>query len=66
MEEIAQRFKEEFSELLSSYKEHLSNTRIISILQSVTRKQIGFKDNPGLIENRGETKFKKMMSGEFK
>lgn len=46
MQEIANRFKEEYTELLSRYKEHLSNAQIMSILQSVTRKQIGIKDNP--------------------
>lgn len=46
MEEIAKRFKEEYTELLLRYKEHLSNAQIMSILQSVTKKQIGFKDNP--------------------
>ena len=46
MQEIANRFKEEYTELLSRYKEHLSNAQIMSILQSVTKKQIGFKDNP--------------------
>lgn len=45
MEEIANQFKEEYTELLSRYKERLSNAQIMSILQSVTRKQIGFKDN---------------------
>lgn len=46
MQEIANRFKEEYTELLSRYKEHLTNAQIMSILQSVTRKQIGIKDNP--------------------
>ena len=46
MEEIANQFKEEYTELLSRYKEHLTNAQIMSILQSVTRKQIGIKDNP--------------------
>ena len=46
MQEIAQRFKEEYTELLSRYKEHLSNAQIMSILQSVTRKQISIRDNP--------------------
>ena len=46
MDEIANRFKEEYTELLSRYKEHLTNAQIMSILQSVTRKQIGIKDNP--------------------
>lgn len=46
MEEIATRFQEEYTELLSRYKEHLSNAQIMSILQSVTKQQIGFKDNP--------------------
>ena len=43
MEEIANRFKEEYTELLSRYKEHLTNAQIMSILQSVTRKQIDIK-----------------------
>ena len=46
MDEIANQFKEEYTELLSRYKEHLTNAQIMSILQSLTRKQIGFKDNP--------------------
>lgn len=46
MQEIANRFKEEYTELLSRYKEDLTNAQIMSILQSVTRKQIDFKDNP--------------------
>lgn len=46
MEEIANWFKEEYTELLSRYKEHLTNAQIMSILQSVTKKQIGIKDNP--------------------
>lgn len=46
MDEIANRFKEEYTELLSRYKEHLTNAQVMSILQSVTRKQIGIKDNP--------------------
>lgn len=46
MEEIAKRFQEEYTELLSRYKEHLSNAQIMPILQSVTKEQIGFKDNP--------------------
>lgn len=50
MEEIASKFKEEYTELLSRYKEHLSNAQIMPILQSVTRKQIGFKDNPERFE----------------
>ena len=44
MDEIANQFKEEYTELLSRYKEHLTNAQIMSILQSLTRKQIGFKD----------------------
>lgn len=58
MGEIANRFKEEYTELLSRYKEHLSNAQIMSILQSVTGKQIGIKDNPerfkGLIVDEPE------------
>lgn len=50
MEEIAQQFKEEYTELLSRYKDRLTNPQIMSILQSVTRKQIGFKDNPERLE----------------
>lgn len=50
MEEIASKFQEEYTELLSRYKEHLTNAQIMSILQSVTRKQIGFKDNPERLE----------------
>ena len=46
MQEIANRFKEEYTELLSRYKEQLTNAQIMSVLQSVTKKQIGFKDNP--------------------
>lgn len=46
MEEIAKRFQEEYTELLSRYKEHLTNAQIMPILQSVTKQQIGFKDNP--------------------
>ena len=46
MDEIANQFKEEYTELLSRYKEHLTNAQIMSILQQVTRKQIGIKDNP--------------------
>lgn len=46
MQEIANRFIGEYTELLSRYKEDLTNAQIMSILQSVTRKQIGFKDNP--------------------
>lgn len=50
MEEIASKFQEEYTELLSRYKEHLSNVQIMSILQSVTRKQIGIRDNPECLE----------------
>ena len=50
MEEIASKFKEEYTELLSRYKDKLTNTQIMSILQSVTKKQIGFKDNPERLE----------------
>lgn len=50
MEEIAERFKEEYTELLSRYKDKLTNPQIMSILQSVTKKQIGFKDNPERLE----------------
>lgn len=50
MEEIAQQFKEEYTELLSRYKDRLTNPQIMSVLQSVTKKQIGFKDNPERFE----------------
>lgn len=50
MEEIAERFKEEYTELLSRYKDKLTNPQIMSVLQSVTKKQIGFKDNPERLE----------------
>lgn len=53
MEEIANRFKEEYTELLSRYKDNLTNAQIMSILQSVTRKLIGFKDNPGRFQGVG-------------
>lgn len=73
MEEIAQRFQEEYTELLSRYKEHLSNAQIMSILQSVTRKQIGFKDNPERFKNDPELKkllqdtaLKECLEGEFR
>lgn len=56
MEEIANRFKEEYTELLSRYKEHLTNAQIMSILQSVTRKQIGIKDNPERFQGLGYAK----------
>lgn len=56
MQEIANRFKEEYTELLSRYKEHLSNAQIMSILQSVTKKQIGFKDNPERFKGLGYAK----------
>lgn len=46
MQEIAKQFKEELHELLSRYKRSLSNTQIISVIRSVTRKQIGFKEGP--------------------
>lgn len=50
MEEIAEWFKEEYTELLSRYKDKLTNPQIMSVLQSVTKKQIGFKDNPERLE----------------
>lgn len=53
MQEIANQFKEEYTELLSRYKDQLTNAQIMSILQSVTRKQIGFKDNPERFSFRG-------------
>ena len=56
MQEIANQFKEEYTELLSRYKEHLTNSQIMSILQSVTRKQIGFKDNPERFQGVGYAK----------
>lgn len=74
MEEIATRFQEEYTELLSRYKEHLSNAQIMLILQSVTKKQIGFKDNqerfkvsPELLNLTGsDSEFKRLVPGEFK
>lgn len=70
MEEIAQRFQEEYTELLSRYKEHLSNVQIMSILQSVTKKQIGFKDNPERFErifnNAVHNLTEKDLKGEFR
>lgn len=81
MQEIAQRFKEEYTKLLSRYKEHLSNAQIMSILQSVTRKQIGIRDNPErcpafkevnglkvpaeLLEG-SDPELRKLMQGDFK
>lgn len=56
MEEIASRFKEEYTELISRYKEHLTNAQIMLILQSVTKKQIGFKDNPERFQGVGYAK----------
>lgn len=53
MQEIAKQFEEEYTELLSRYKEDLTNAQIMSILQSVTRKQIGIKDNPERFRGRG-------------
>lgn len=53
MGEIANRFKEEYTELLSRYKDNLTNAQIMSILQSVTRKLIGFKDNPERFQGVG-------------
>lgn len=74
MEEIAKRFKEEYTELLSRYKEHISNAQIMPILQSVTKEQIGFKDNPERFKvspellnlTESDSEFKRLMPGEFK
>ena len=41
MQEIANRFKEEYTELLSRYKEDLTNAQIMSILQYVTPDWVG-------------------------
>ncbi len=50
MEEIAQQFKEEYTKLLSRYKDKLTNPQIMSVLQSVTRKQIGIRNKPERFE----------------
>ena len=53
MQEIASQFKEEYTELLSRYRDKLTNPQIMSVLQSVTRKLIGIKDNPERFQGVG-------------
>lgn len=50
MLETKQQFKEELQELLSRYKSKLSNAQLMPIIQSVTRKELGWTNRPELIK----------------
>lgn len=50
MEEIAQQFREEYSELLSRYKDRLPNSVLIPIIQEITRKELAWINRPELAE----------------
>lgn len=50
MQEIANQFKEEYTELLSRYKSKLPNAQLMPIIQSITRKELCWTNNPDLVK----------------